>query len=196
VKAKKLFYCSPFTVYFSLPERLLETPRFSCYTVKIAISVKDSGAMAGENTFQDSRYAEFRDITEQIAEAVGTPRFYIEKKEAVERSLHIFERNPVAQDLLVLLKDREDYPGHGILHITKVARDAGALVIIDGPGLAEGDALDRLIFLAHLAGILHDIRRSEPDHARRGAEAAGEILKTLDLKERESDAVIQAIANH
>jgi len=154
------------------------------------------GAMAGENVSRDIRYAEFQDITEQIAAAVGTPRFYIEKKEAVEQSLHILEKNPVVQDLLLLLKDREDYPGHGILHITKVARDAGALVIIEGPLLTGGEALDRLIFLAHLAGILHDIRRSEPDHARRGAEAAGKILGTLNLKERESDAVLRAIANH
>jgi len=154
------------------------------------------GAMAGEKSFHHSRYLEFQDITGQIAAAVGTPRFYIEKKEAVDRSHSIFERNPVAQKLLLMLKDREDYPGHGILHITKVARDAGALVIIEGPGLAGGEALDRLIFLAHLAGILHDIRRSEPDHARRGAEAAVEILGTLDLKEKESEAVIQAIANH
>ena len=153
-------------------------------------------AMAGEKAFQDSRYLEFREITEQIATSVGIPRFYLEKKEAVDRSHRIFERNPVAQSLLLLLKDREDYPGHGILHITKVARDAGALIIIDGPGLAEGEALDRLIFLAHLAGILHDIRRSEPDHARRGAEAAREILETLDLKESETEAIIQAIANH
>jgi len=152
--------------------------------------------LAGENSYQDSSYGEFRKITEAIATDVGSPFFYTEKKSAVERSRLLFDENPIAQNLLLTLKNCEDYPGHGILHITKVARDAGALVILDGPGIVEERALDRLVFLAHLAGILHDIRRSEPDHALRGAEAAGKILTTLDLKAREADAVVQAIANH
>lgn len=152
--------------------------------------------MAGEDVFQDSLYREFRAITEAIATDVGIPSFYSDKKSAVERSRRLFEENPVAQNLLLSLRDREDHPGHGMVHITKVARDAGALVVLDGPGIVEGRALDRLVFLAHLAGILHDIRRSEPDHARRGAEAAGKILTTLDLTKREAGAVVQAIANH
>jgi hypothetical protein len=152
--------------------------------------------MAGENTTQDRRYLEFQEITGQIAASVGSPRFYLEKKEAVERSRCLFENNPVAQSLLISLKNREDYPGHGIVHITKVARDAGALIILDGPGVADVESLDRLVFLAHLAGILHDIRRSEPDHARRGAEAAVEILETLELQKSETEAIVQAIANH
>ena len=152
--------------------------------------------MAGKTFIQDNPYFAFQNITGQITAAVGLPMFYVEKKEAVEQSRRIFDQNPVARDLLTWLKDHEDYPGHGLQHITKVARDAGALIILDGGGIPEDADLNRLIYLAHLAGILHDIKRSEPDHARRGAEEAGRILSSLDLSDDEIRAVVQAIANH
>ena len=73
--------------------------------------------------------------------------------------------------------------------------DAGALVLIEAAGQA-GDELDNLVRLAHLAGTLHDVRRSEPDHAQRGAEAAELILADCDLEEWEVRAVVVAIRNH
>ncbi len=153
--------------------------------------------MSGEKEKKDSRCLEFRELTEEIALAVGPPKFYSEKKEEVERSRHLFKTHPVSQALLVSLTDHEDYPGHGLSHVRKVALDAGALVLIEGKDVAAGDGeLDRMVFLAHLAGLLHDIKRAEPDHAHRGAEAAGKILRTLDLKESEARFIVQAIANH
>lgn len=152
--------------------------------------------MAGEKTAADRRYLEFKEMTEEIAASVGPPRFYSEKDEAVAKSCLLFSSQPVLKDILISLTDSEDYPGHGLSHIKKVARDAGALILLDGGRIAEGDGLTRLVFLAQLAGLLHDIRRSEPHHAQRGAEEAVGVLKALDLTEAEVSSVVQAIANH
>ena len=152
--------------------------------------------MAGEESIQDNFYIELKELTRKVAADVGLPRFYSEKSEAVERSFQLFSSCPVLQTLLTRLKDNEDYPGHGLTHIRKVALDAGALVLIDGTSIAEGNKLDRMVFLAHLAGLLHDIKRSDPDHAHRGAKEAEKILNTLDITESEVRSIFQAIANH
>jgi hypothetical protein len=151
-----------------------------------------------KEAIQENRYIELQELTAEVAADVGLPRFYFEKSEAVERSSLLLLSNPVLQSLTISLRDDENYPGHGITHIRKVARDAGALVLIDGINIArDDDALNRLVFLAHLAGLLHDIRRSEPDHAHKGAEEAGKILPTLvALEEYETTSIVQAIANH
>ena len=52
------------------------------------------------------------------------------------------------------------------------------------------------MLLAHLAGVLHDIKRMEPEHARRGAEEAEAILQEFELEEKERKAIVQAIRNH
>jgi hypothetical protein len=53
-----------------------------------------------------------------------------------------------------------------------------------------------MCFLAHVAGVLHDIRRSEPDHARLGSIEAGRVLKRFDFPYAEQIMIVQAIANH
>jgi len=85
---------------------------------------------------------------------------------------------------------------NGLSHVKKVALDAGALILIDGADAVGVDRVNRLVFLSHLAGLLHDIRRSEPNHARRSAEEAGRILETFDIETLERDFIMQAIANH
>ncbi|MEA2013693.1 MAG: hypothetical protein U9N38_00045 [Thermodesulfobacteriota bacterium] len=65
--------------------------------------------------------------------------------------------------------------GHGLLHARKVAWDAGAIVFIEGRHSIRTDN-ERHVLLAHIAGILHDIKRTSRDHARRGAEEAKKLL--------------------
>ncbi len=152
--------------------------------------------MDTDKEFFDPRYREFKELTDRIAAEVGLPLFYSEEKDAVERSRRIFSSHPAAEELLAYLGNNEEYPGHGLYHVKKVALDAGALILIDGADAVGVDRVDRLVFLSHLAGLLHDIRRSEPNHARRSAEEAGRILKTFDIETLERDFIIQAIANH
>ncbi len=58
------------------------------------------------------------------------------------------------------------------------------------------DRVLRLVALAHVAGVLHDIKREEKDHARKGAEEAERILRDFDLSEAERFAIASAIENH
>jgi hypothetical protein len=77
-----------------------------------------------------------------------------------------------------------------------VAVDAGAIILTELNGGPPAADAERLVLLAHLAGLLHDIKRAEKDHARAGAREASGILATFALKDSERSAITQAIANH
>ncbi|MDI6874503.1 HD domain-containing protein [Candidatus Solincola sp.] len=141
-------------------------------------------------------YREAREISLRIAREVEPPRFYADKSIEVEASRLALESHPMARKALSMVKERGERLGHGFSHVVKVAVDAGALVLIEtAPSLGE-ERRERYLLLAHLAGLLHDIRREERDHARRGAEEAGRILLDFDLERVEREAVVQAIRNH
>ncbi|MDY6795577.1 MAG: HD domain-containing protein [Actinomycetota bacterium] len=142
------------------------------------------------------KYLEAQRLAERIAADLGEPRFYREKSEEVAFSRGLFEENAMVRFGMCIVEERANIFGHGLSHVRKVAVDAGALVIIEGKRRRLGKEMDRLLVLAQLAGVLHDIKRTEPDHARRGAEEAAVILKDFDIDERERLAVIQAIRNH
>ncbi len=135
-------------------------------------------------------YHDLQRLCREIALEVGAPRFYEEKWQAVGQSRHTFEGNNDVRECFEIAMAQGHFAGHGAVHLRNVAIDAGALVIIEA-----GDR-DRLVFLAHMAGVLHDIRRSQPDHARLGALAAEKILEEFAISEVERDMITQAIANH
>lgn len=141
-------------------------------------------------------YLEARRISLRIASEVEPPRFYSEKEEEVEASRAALELHPVSRSVRELVEQRGDRLGHGMAHVLKVAVDAGALVLIESEACGEGESIERTLLLAHLAGLLHDIRRDEPDHALKGAEEAEAVLQGFALKDGERKAVVQAIRNH
>ena len=47
-----------------------------------------------------------------------------------------------------------------------------------------------------MAGLLHDLRRGDKDHARCGAAAAGKILRDFSLPPEEEKIIVEAIFNH
>jgi hypothetical protein len=141
-------------------------------------------------------YLEAQRLSERIAAEMEQPRFYVDKKDEVETSRVIFDTHPMVQACLDIVREKADRFGHGLAHVYKVAVDAGALVIIEVDEGRPEDERSRMLLLSHIAGVLHDIKRMEPDHALRGAEEAGLILGEFDLEEREREAVVQAIRNH
>ena len=141
-------------------------------------------------------YEEARRICEEIAATFETPRFYREKVNEVDDSRRLFENNPIVQSCLDILATNESSYGHGLSHARKVAIDSGAIVLIEGIHLAKGNTLKRMVLLAHLAGVSHDIKRSHSDHAIEGAKEAEKILKGFDLGHDERKAISQAIENH
>jgi hypothetical protein len=70
------------------------------------------------------------------------------------------------------------------------------LILIEEGGAPPDARVRRLVLLAHLAGLLHDIRRSEKNHAERGADEATGILASFPLRDEERAAVTGAIRNH
>jgi hypothetical protein len=132
-------------------------------------------------------------LSEKIATACGIPPFYREQKVRIDESCRLMENSPVVRACIEILTSKTTVSGHGLSHARKVARDAGAIILIERGPSAE---TRRLATLAHVAGSLHDIKRSSKDHARAGAEEAEIILKGFDLTDTERAAVVDAIRNH
>ncbi len=143
----------------------------------------------------EGEYLEAQRLSREIAAGMDQPRFYIEKREEVDASRRMFENNPLLAEGLTIVRERGDRLGHGLSHASKVAIDAGALVLIEGGSLDASECRD-MLFLAQLAGIFHDIRRDEPDHAEKGAEETMRILKGFGLNGSQRETVVQAIRNH
>lgn len=144
----------------------------------------------------DGEYLEAKRLSERIAAEIDPPRFYIDKRKEIKASRGVFESDPMVKAGLVIVEQRGDRLGHGLSHASKVAVDAGALVIIEMNGVLQEEGRDRILLLAQLAGVFHDIKRDEPDHARKGAEEALLILEEFDLEGKEREAIAQAIRNH
>jgi len=144
----------------------------------------------------EGEYLEAQRLSERLASEIEPPLFYIDKKEEVAASLSFFEGDPVVEHGLSIVEERGDVLGHGLSHVRKVAVDAGALVLIEMSRDASPEERQRALLLAHLAGVLHDIRREQPEHAQRGADEARAILNGFDLSDGERAAIVQAIRNH
>ncbi len=150
--------------------------------------------MQGEVLSQEYRHAQ--EIARRITLEVGDPLFYSEQIDAAGTSGRLFRDHPLVMQAIAVLGADPERKGHGLSHVTKVAVDAGAIILIEREKGTAPDRVLRLVALAHVAGVLHDIKREEKDHARKGAEEAGRILKAFDLQESEISAIADAIGNH
>ena len=136
------------------------------------------------------------DLSRKIAAEVGTPRFYLEREREVALSRELFAAEPLVAAGIRLAEERGDCLGHGLIHIRKVAIDVGALILIEEGGGLPGARVRRLVLLAHLSGLLHDIRRTEKDHAERGADEAARLLTSFPIQDDECAGIAGAIRNH
>jgi hypothetical protein len=141
-------------------------------------------------------YREAREIALRITAEVGEPIFYGLNRGAVDASGRLFRGEPLVAQAIAALGVDPDRIGHGLNHVTKVALDAGAIILVERGNGDRMERVHRLVALAHVAGVLHDIRRDEKDHARKGAEEAQRILRDFDLDSEERSAIGGAIANH
>jgi hypothetical protein len=133
-----------------------------------------------------------------IAASFPQPRFYVCCREPLDLSRSLFDGDPQVAKCRTFIRNelKEDF-GHGIDHSEKVALEAGALAYIEGERLFLKDPLRReACLLAQIAGLLHDVRRNEKDHAQAGASAASRILREYLIFPKERDDIMQAIANH
>jgi len=133
-----------------------------------------------------------------IAASFPQPRFYVCCREPLDLSRSLFDEDPQVVKCRTFVRNelKEDL-GHGIDHSEKVALEAGALASIEGERLFLKDPLRReACLLAQIAGLLHDVRRNEKDHAEAGAAVASRILREFSIFPEKRDDIMRAIANH
>jgi len=164
---------------------------YNCLDVENGSKQKDEAS-----TLLEGEYLEAQMICEGIASRMEPPVFYVDKAEEVEASRSAFEAHSMVREGLGIVEERGDVLGHGLSHVRKVAVDAGALVLVETDAMVTAERRQRLLLLAHLAGVLHDIRREQPEHAQRGADEAAVILEGFDLGAGERAAIVQSIRNH
>jgi hypothetical protein len=133
-----------------------------------------------------------------IASRFEAPEFYRRFKPSLAISRRIYFHHPLVVHCRELVRPSlmDDF-GHGIQHATKVSLDGGAVLLLEGEKYFTVQAdLERAVVLVQLAGILHDLKRSEKNHAEAGALAAGRLLRDFPLTVNEVACVAEAIANH
>jgi len=134
-----------------------------------------------------------------IADTVRKPDFYLEHEKECSLSKKHFESDitigkvrDIAQNTLEC-----DF-GHGLSHVTKVALDAGAILIQECHLREKSDLfINRNLTVVQTAGILHDSMRKMENHARAGADFAREKLKKISwFTYEEIDLIWFAIFSH
>jgi len=143
-------------------------------------------------------YSEMISVSQKIAASFPPPRFYACCHPWMTLSRRLFSEDPqVLQCRAVVRRDLKNNYGHGLDHGEKVAVEAGALICIESEKLSCGEpARKRAGVLAQMAGLLHDLRRGEKDHAQLGAVAAEKILREFSFSGEEGRMIVEAIANH
>jgi hypothetical protein len=139
-----------------------------------------------------------RQKAREIAARQPQADFYRHFAHETAVSSHLFHTDAVVCRLHVHVAEaiENDY-GHGMAHAQKVALDAGTLTIIEGR--REGFSWEWIrerVRMAHCAGLLHDIERRQPDHARRGAEYARRVLSAYPFSRSQAADICTAIASH
>ncbi len=142
-------------------------------------------------------YQELRDLAHQLARALPRPSFYIEHASQVRRAEESLGCHEFILRCRTYLDESLLECAHGLCHCEAVARDAGTIVLIEAErsNLASPDR-ERLFAASIIAGLLHDIKRKEQDHAVRGSIEAEKILSKLGMDLRERQYIADAIRNH
>lgn len=135
---------------------------------------------------------------ERIAAKQRRPEFYVRFKAPIALARRLYFTDPLVIRLKETLQDAfQENLGHGLFHSVRVGLDSATLIQVEleANPLAQ-KRLEKLMVLALMAGLLHDIRRSEPNHAEAGAEEAARVLSRFPLHEDEIECVCRAIQNH
>jgi hypothetical protein len=142
-------------------------------------------------------YQKLRDTAHRVAGSLPKPAFYGKHEAAVHRASDMLATNEIVRRCRTYLDASQLECAHGLCHCEAVARDAGAIILIE----ARENEIDRagiepLFTAAIIAGLLHDIKRKEQDHAVRGSIEAEKILAGLGMSLRERQYIADAIRNH
>ena len=145
-----------------------------------------------------SMYQDIQKKALEIASRFPIPVFYRDHHAAYESSRVFFNTDPIIANLKKYVSENiENDFGHGMDHVVKVTLDAGALLLIEGPraGFKNG-ILQRRMLITQCAGLLHDIKRKEKDHALQGSIFVKDLLRAYPFSQEEILDISMAIKNH
>jgi hypothetical protein len=122
------------------------------------------------------------------------PSFYTDHGREIGMSVSSFSESEMIRRCDGMLDESTMHPAHGLDHLRKVAVEAAAIVRIEDE--AHAPEQKELMLCAHLAGLLHDIKRAEKNHTVAGSIEAEKILERLGMEKRYRDYITAAIRNH
>jgi hypothetical protein len=143
-------------------------------------------------------YDEMMEACKRLAASFPLPRFYESCAEQLCKSRTIYNESSLLSECRnIAMVDFGKNPSHGSAHAEKVAVEAGALALVEGTTIPLPEPLKyEAAMLAQAAGLLHDMRRGDEDHARSGAAAAGNMLEGFRMPRDHRQYIVEAIANH
>lgn len=142
-------------------------------------------------------YHELRNLAHQLAGTLPRPSFYSEHASQVSRAEASLGNHEFILRCRTYLDESLLECAHGLCHCEAVARDAGTIVLIETEQSNLGSPDQERLFTASIiAGLLHDIKRKELDHAIRGSIEAEKILSRLGMDLCERQYIADAIRNH
>jgi len=132
-----------------------------------------------------------------LARTLPRPSFYGEHAALIRRAEQALGNHDFIRTCRAYLDESQLECAHGLCHCEAVARDAGTIVLIEASALDLGPSVvENLFTTAIIAGLLHDIKRKEQDHAVRGSIEAEKILTRLGMNLKERQYIADAIRNH
>ena len=142
-------------------------------------------------------YQQLQERALAFARGLPAPSFYGSHAQLLRRSDEALQHHELVQRCRVYLDESRLECAHGLCHCEAVARDAGAIVLLEAAsqGIRAGET-EELFITAIIAGLLHDIKRKEEDHAVRGSIESEKILTALGVDLRDRQYIADAIRNH
>jgi hypothetical protein len=142
-------------------------------------------------------YQKLQDRALAFARSLPEPSFYEKHASLLRRSEEALRHHDLIRKCRAYLDESRLECAHGLCHCEAVARDAGAIVLLEAAGLGLSDDRTSALFItAIIAGLLHDIKRKEEDHAVRGSIESEKILTAMGVDLRERQYIADAIRNH
>jgi len=142
-------------------------------------------------------YPELKEMALRAAEKAGAPSFYTQHKKELDASLLSYSESSLVRKCRTYLDESKLHPAHGIFHCEKVALEAGAILQAEAGAMGQdASMISELMLCVQIAGLLHDIKRSEKDHTIAGSLEAAGILRGFAIKERYKGYIVSAIRNH
>jgi hypothetical protein len=139
-----------------------------------------------------SPFSAYRSKAKEIYRTMRLPLFYDDMTNEIVNAKKCAAASSAVSFACGVMKGRADALGHGFAHAEKVAIESAAIVYAEC-GLTERS--ERIAEAVLVAGYLHDIRRDERDHPRKGAEEALLLMKGR-INDRLSEMAAFAIRNH